>query len=627
MASQKLFSEFPPVSTEDWTNLIQKDLKGADFEKKLVWETQEGFKVRPFYRKEDLKGKEWLSSNLPGKFPYVRSTRKIANDWSIRQDIDSPDLKTAKALAEEAVQNGVTSLGFVITNLSSGRKGIPVQSQKDLEFLIEGLPLSEITIHFVAEEKSPEIYSWLPKSQSLVGGLGYDPYRILAKQGRSLGQGPEPLKPILSELAGKWKHFRALTIHSSTFRDSGSSIVQELAFTLALGSEYLFRLGELGISPETVNSQTILQFTVGPDYFLEIAKFRAARSLWAEIFSSYSSEKGEASLPFIAAETARYNYGIYDVHNNILRGTTEAISAAIGGAEVINVLPFDHLLQPADSFSLRIARNIQLLLKHESYLDKVADPSSGSYYLESITDTMTEQAWKLFSEIEKEGGFLASLQSGKIQSSILESRKKKEENYATRKEFFLGTNQYPNPKDRIQNKDINKNLKNTILPSVPGELICDPLPDFFAGDGIEKIRMATEEWEKKNNTPAKVLLLPLGDLKMKKARAIFSTNFLGCAGFQVIDPGSYETAQEALEAISKEKPLVVVFCTSDEEISGWVKQILPSLKEKSKTLAFVAGYPKEILSELETLGVDGFLHVRSNLLETFSDLQKRLGLQ
>lgn len=163
MASQKLFSEFPPVPTDDWTNLIQKDLKGADFDKKLVWETQEGFKVRPFYRKEDLKGKEWLLSNLPGKFPYSRSTRKLANDWNIRQDIDATDLSTAKSLAEEAIQNGVSSLGFVIANSVSDRKGIPVASKKDLDFLLQGLPLAEITLHFVAEERSPEIYSWLPK--------------------------------------------------------------------------------------------------------------------------------------------------------------------------------------------------------------------------------------------------------------------------------------------------------------------------------------------------------------------------------------------------------------------------------------------------------------------------------
>ncbi|TGK59398.1 methylmalonyl-CoA mutase [Leptospira wolffii] len=627
MASQKLFSEFPPVPTDDWTNLIQKDLKGADFDKKLVWETQEGFKVRPFYRKEDLKGKEWLLSNLPGKFPYSRSTRKLANDWNIRQDIDATDLSTAKSLAEEAIQNGVSSLGFVIANSVSDRKGIPVTSKKDLGFLLQGLPLSEITLHFVAEERSPEIYSWLPKDKKLVGGLGYDPYRILARKGKSGGHGPETLLPILKESSKTSEHFRGLTVHSSTFRDSGSTIVQELAYTLALGSEYLFRLGELGLSPEVVNSQTIFQFSVGPDYFLEIAKFRAARTLWAEIFSAYSSEKGEKSLPFLSAETARYNYGIYDLHNNILRGTTEAISAAIGGAEIIQVLPFDHLLQPADSFSLRIARNVQLLLKHESYLDKVADPSSGSYYIETITDSITEQAWKLFSEIEKDGGFLAALQSGKIQASIRESRKKKEENYSTRREIFLGTNQYPNAKDRIQNKDLNKNLQSPALTSVSGEIVCDPIPEFFAGDAIEEIRILTENWESKNKSAVKALLLPLGDLKMKKARAIFSLNFLGCAGITTIDPGSYESAEEALAGIAKENPQVVVFCSSDEEVSDWVAKILPKIQGTNKPLALVAGYPKDTVPALEAAGIGGFLHVKSNLLETLTDLQKRLGIR
>ncbi|EPG72729.1 putative methylmalonyl-CoA mutase, small subunit [Leptospira fainei serovar Hurstbridge str. BUT 6] len=625
MAADKLFNEFPPVSTKDWTDQIIKDLKGADFEKKLVWETQEGFKVQPFYRKENLQGLEWSVTNLPGIFPFARSTRKLTNEWNIRQDIDSIDLKLAKELALEAVSNGVNSIGFVIQNSTSGRRGIPVEKKEDLEFLLTELPLNDITVHFIAEERSPQIHTWLPKVKPLIGGLGYDPFRILARHGRSGGHTPETLKPILEEYAATWPNYRSLTVHSSTFRDSGSTIVQELAFTLALGSEYLFRLSQTGLKPETVNSQTILQFTVGPDYFLEIAKFRAARTLWAEIFKAYSSETGEASLPFIAAETAKYNYGVYDVHNNMLRATTEAMTAAIGGAEIITVLPFDHLIQPADSFSLRIARNVQLLMKHESYLDKVVDPSSGSYYLETLTQSMTEQAWKLFCEIEKEGGFLSSLQTGKIQTRIAESRKKKEENYSTRKEIFLGTNQYPNLKDKITDKLLNKSVPTQPLETKPGESTCLAIPDFFAGGEIEEIRFLTENWEQKTGKPVKVLLIPVGDLKMKKARAIFSLNFLGCGGFAVIDPGSYENSAEAKSAIAKEQPEVIVFCSSDEEVLKWVKEILPELNPKP--IPLVAGNPKDAISELETSGVKGFLHIKSDLLKTLTDLQKRLGIR
>ncbi|TGK19994.1 methylmalonyl-CoA mutase [Leptospira fluminis] len=625
--SEKLFSEFPPVSTEDWKNQILKDLKGADFEKKLVWETGEGFKVQPFYRKEDLADLEWSVQNLPGTFPYTRSTRKLTNDWNIRQDIDSPDLPTAKKLAMESVSNGVDSIGFVIENSTSGRRGIPLKRKEDLEFLLAELPLHESTLHFVAEENSPLIHEWLPKIKPLIGGLGYDPLRILARHGRSGGHGIQALKPILEEYAATWPNFRGLTVHSSTFRDSGSEIVEELAFTLALGSEYLFLLSEAGLKPETVNSQMILQFVVGSDYFLEIAKFRAARTLWSRIFRTYSSDSGEASLPFITAETAKYNYGVYDVYNNMLRATTEAMAAAIGGAEVVSVLPFDHLLQPADSFSLRIARNVQLLMRHESHLGKVVDPASGSYYLEKLTDSIANESWKIFCEIEAEGGFLASLQSGKIQERIANSRKRKEENYATRKEISLGTTQYPNAQDKISSGKGNKFFFPGSLESKPGEWTCAAIPEYFVGDAIEKIRFRTEEWEKKNGRSPKILLLPVGDLKMKKARAIFSLNFLGCGGFNVIDPGSYETAEDAKEGIRKEKPDALVFCSSDDEVLKWVQEILSGSDGKKGPISLVAGLPKDSKSALEALGVQGFLHIKSNLLDTLTDLQKRLGIQ
>ncbi|PJZ70652.1 methylmalonyl-CoA mutase [Leptospira perolatii] len=627
MNFQKLFQEFPPVKTEEWLALIQKDLKGADFEKKLVWQTEEGFKVQPFYRKEDLNGKEDLTSNLPGVFPFTRSTRKLVNDWSIRQDIDSSDIETAKILASEAIANGVSSIGFVIQNKTSGRKGIPIQSKADLEKLLSDIPLAETTVHFVAEELSPEIYSWLPKSQNIVGGLGYDPIRILARHGRSGGHGIKSLSPILQETANKWPHFRALTVHSSTFSDAGATIVQELAFTLSLGAEYLFQLSEAGIDPAVSNSQTLFQFTIGPDYFLQIAKFRAARTLWSEIFRSYSSETGEKSLPFITAETSRFNFGIYDVYNNLLRGTTEAMSAAIGGCEIISVLPFDHLLHPGDSFSLRIARNIQLLMKHESYLDKVVDPASGSYYLESLTENLIEKAWDLFCDIEEEGGFTSSLKSGKIQSRIKDSRKQKEENYSTRKSILLGTNQYPNLKDRIEVSELNKSIRMKPLESVSGEEVCEAIPDFFAGDSLEHIRKKTEDWEKANSRKLKVLLLPLGDLKMQKARAIFVLNFLGCAGFEVIDPGSFASSENVIAQIKELKPDGIVFCSADEEYPNWVKEILPQTSKQSIRIALIAGYPKDKIEELNALGITGYIHAKSNLLETLSDLQKKLGFQ
>ncbi|MDV6237362.1 methylmalonyl-CoA mutase family protein [Leptospira ellisii] len=626
MADQKLFTDFPPVDREAWIALIQKDLKGADFEKKLVWETAEGFKIQPVYTKADIADKQWLTSNLPGTFPFARSTRKLVQDWSIRQDFDSPSVAQANGLAKEAANNGVTAIGFIIENKTTSQQGIPVNSAKDLETLIEGLPFDQVTLHFIAEERSPEIFSWLPKAKVLVGGLGYDPYRILLKHGKSGKHSIAGLKEILETFASSWPHYRGLSVTSSTFRDAGSTISEELAFTLAAAAEYVQQLREAGMSVDTIASQLMFEFSIGPDYFLEIAKFRAARILWAEIIKEFGPKEESSQHAFLSAQTCRYNYSAYDPNVNMLRATTEAMSAAIGGCEVISISPYDSVLKTSDSFSLRIARNIQLLMKHESHVDKVVDPSAGSYYLESLTDSITKKAWEIFCEIESAGGFLEAVQKGIIQKKISDSRKKKEENLANRKEILLGTNQFPNGEDRVPTLNKNQTLGN--IESVAGEIVCEKISEFRAGAGIEEIRLKTEAFAKKSGKTPTVLLLPIGDLKMKKARAIFSQNFLACAGTKVIDPGSYATPEEALQGLKETNADIVVFCTSDEEVVGFVDSTFAVLKKQNPNLlGIVAGNPTEQIDSLKSKGIEFFIHVKSQHLETLKSIQKRLGIQ
>ncbi|EKP11584.1 methylmalonyl-CoA mutase family protein [Leptospira borgpetersenii] len=626
MADQKLFTDFPPITREAWIALIQKDLKEADFEKKLVWETAEGFKIQPVYTKDDIDDKQWLTSNLPGTIPFARSTRKLVQDWSIRQDFDSPSIAEANRLAKEAATNGVTAIGFIIENKTSSQAGIPIHSSKDLENLIEGLPFDQVTLHFIAEERSPEIFSWLPKDRVFIGGLGYDPYRILLKQGKSGKHSITGLKKILETIASFWPYYRGLSVTSSTFRDGGSTISEELAFTLASAAEYVQQLREAGMDVDTISSQLMFEFSIGPDYFLEIAKLRAARILWAGILKEFSPKKESSLHAFLSAQTCRYNYSAYDPNVNMLRATTEAMSAAIGGCEVIAVSPYDSVLKTSDSFSLRIARNIQLLMKHESHLDKVVDPSAGSYYLESLTDSLTKKAWEIFCEIESVGGFLEAVRKGIIQKRIVESRKKKEKNLADRKEILLGTNQYPNGEDRVPTLNQNKALGD--IDSVTGEITCERISEFRAGAGIEEIRLKTESFSSKNGKVPTVLLLPMGDLKMKKARAIFSQNFLACAGYKVIDPGSYSTPEEALQGLRETKADIVVFCTSDEEITGFVDSTFAVLKKQNHHLVgIVAGNPTEQIDSLGSKGIEFFIHVRSQHLETLKLIQKRLGIR
>ncbi|WP_246834299.1 methylmalonyl-CoA mutase family protein, partial [Leptospira gomenensis] len=428
--------------------------------------------------------------------------------------------------------------------------------------------------------------------------------------------------------ASSWPYYRGLSVTSSTFRDGGSTISEELAFTLAAACEYVQQLLEAGMSVDTIASQLMFEFSIGPDYFLEIAKFRAARILWAEIIREFGAKEESSQHAFLSAQTCRYNYSAYDPNVNMLRATTEAMSAAIGGCEVISVSPYDSVLKTGDSFSLRIARNIQLLMKHESHVDKVVDPAAGSYYLESITDSITKKAWEIFCEIESAGGFLEAAKKGMIQKKISESRKKKEENLANRKEILLGTNQYPNGEDRISVSELNLRGALGDIESVAGEIVCETIADFRAGAGIEEIRLKTEAFAKKTGKTPTVLLLPMGDLKMKKARAIFSQNFLACAGTKVIDPGSYATPEEASQGLKETNADIVVFCTSDEEVVGFVDSTFAVLKKQNSDLiGIVAGNPTEQIDSLKSKGIEFFIHVKSQHLETLKSIQKRLGIQ
>ena len=253
----------------------------------------------------------------------------------------------------------------------------------------------------------------------------------------------EDLKSVVEETAGL-PLFRTIAVHGKFFANSGSSIVQELAFSLAQGAEYMTRLTELGLSADQVAQNIKFNFSIGKVYFMEIAKLRAARLLWAQIVKAYNPQSEESAKMVAHSETNSYNKTIYDPYVNMLRTQTEAMSAALGGASSVTVLPFNAIYEESTEFSERIARNQQILLKEESHLDKIADPAGGSYYIETLTASLAEQAWKLFLEVQEKGGFVAAFREGFIQKEIKAMAAQRDANVAQRRENILGTNQFPN---------------------------------------------------------------------------------------------------------------------------------------------------------------------------------------
>ena len=423
MKEGKLFEQFPPVPTKKWMDKIHADLKGADFNEKMVWKTIEGFEVKPFYRAEDIENLKYINS-LPGEFPFIRGTKIKGNDWHVRQNIVVKDYSRSNKKALDVLMKGVDSIGFMIDDPES-------ISGNNFKILLQDICLESIELNFQSNGKAKEILEILLEIATergmdfsgIRGAIEADPLSRLFLNG-ALCVAEEAGFDYLASLTGSSEVFpnlRTVHLNASVFNDAGADIVRELAFGISMGSEYLAQLTDRGLSVSYAASKIRFSFGIGSSYFSEIAKLRAARLLWSVVAQSFDPVNGESVKMDIHSVTGRRNKTTEDQYVNMLRTQTEAMSAILGGADSLTVEPFDSTFRQPDEFSERIARNQQLILKEESYFDKVADPSAGSYYIENLTRLIAENAWKLFVETEEQGGFLTALKKGYIQEKLSES--------------------------------------------------------------------------------------------------------------------------------------------------------------------------------------------------------------
>jgi methylmalonyl-CoA mutase len=467
-----LRNDFPPVSREAWEDAIRKDLKGADYEKRLVWRTEEGIPVRPYYRAEDLAGLESRLEAPPGTFPFVRGGGKT---W-------------------ETAQGAVP--------------------------------------------------------------------------------GPQAI--------------RADFLH-----EAGANAVQELGYALAEGVERLAAIAEIRRSVDLAAREIEFVFAAGSVFFFEIAKLRAARMLWAQAVAAFSPEQESACLMHVHVRTSRRNKSIYDRYTNLLRVTTEALSAVIGGCDRLTVEAF--------GFGERLAVNLQRVLREEAHVDVPADPGGGSYYLEVLTDSLAREAWKLFQQVEAAGGYSAALKSGAIEKALAQSHADREKAIALRRRTLVGVNNFPDL--------VEKTPEAEALVPESG----DPFRAFRLAEPFERIRERTERHARATGRYPRVLLLKRGDLKMRMARANFSLNFFGCAGFEIEDSEEYEGTSSDL----------IVLCSSDPEYLALAREVCP----KVKAPVIVAGNPKDQIEALKAAGVQGFIHIASDAVQTLTDCQNRLGMK
>ena len=613
---EKLFTEFTAPTTQEWLDKIEVDLKGADFQKRLVWRTNEGFNVQPFYRREDLANLKTPDA-LPGEFPFVRGNKKDSNVWYVRQNIEVTDAKEANKKALDILNKGVDSLGFKLPG--------KMVSKETVETLLDGILCDIVEVNFATcPRHSLELAEILAEyfakkgydKEKVVGSIEFDPMKKMVMKGKDVTPVLE-FGPKLVEALKEYPNFRCIVADSDALNNAGAYIVQELGYALAWGNEYLQQLTDAGVDVDLAAKSIKFNMGVSENYFMEIAKFRAARLLWAQIVKQYEPKSDDSCQMCINATTSTYNQTLFDSYVNLLRSQTEAMSAALGSVHSMVVTPFDAPYEEATDFSERIARNQQLLIKEESHFDRIVDPSAGSYYIEHLTDALATEAWKIFLKVEEEGGFLAAVKAGTIQDDINATNVKRHGDAAKRKEFLLGTNQFPNFTEKSEGKKAKACgccCGNAEEEEHPFKAISSTR---LAAD-FEDLRIHTEE----TKVPT-AFMLTIGNLAMRQARAQFSCNFLACAGYKVIDNLGFKTVEEGVDAALEAKADIVVICSSDDEYAEYA---IPAFKYLDGRAMFVVAGAPACMEDLKAAGIENYIHVKCNVLETLKEYNSKLGI-
>ena len=611
---EKLFSEFQAPTTQEWLDKIEVDLKGADFQKRLVWRTNEGFNVQPFYRREDLKDLKAVDS-LPGEFPFVRGNKKDNNLWFVRQDIEVADAKAANAKALDILNKGVDSLGFKISGSDVSKELIATLLDGILPQYVElnfktcqrhCVELAEILVAYFKEKDYP--------LADLKGSINFDPIEKILKKGKDVTPVLAQAKGLieaLKELPG----YRCVNVNSISLNNAGCYIYQELGYALAWGAEYMNLLTEAGVEATEAAKRIKFNMGVSENYFMEIAKFRAARMLWAQIVKQYEPKCDCACQMHVCAITSAYNQTLFDSYVNLLRSQTETMSAAIANVDSIIVTPFDKPYEQPTEFAERIARNQQLLLKEEAHFDKLVDVSGGSYTIEHLTDAIAQEGWKLFLAVEEAGGFLAEALKGNITNAVNASNDKRHADAAKRKEFILGTNQFPNFTEKSEGKQpfsccCGCGHEAGELPQLNTERLASE---------FETLRLATEKAAKQPIA----FMLTIGNLAMRQARAQFSCNFLAAAGYKVMDNLGFKTVEEGVDAALAADADIVVICSSDDEYAEYA---IPAFQYLAGRAMFVVAGAPACSEDLKAAGIENFINVKSNQLGTLKEYNAKLGI-
>ncbi|MCM3081350.1 methylmalonyl-CoA mutase family protein [Brevibacillus invocatus] len=704
MNKETLFQDFSVPTYDQWREEAEKSLKGASFDAKLLTKTYEGITLQPIYRKEDVQNLPHVAG-VPGAAPYVRGTNAlgyVTRGWEVSQEIPATSPKAFNEAAKHDLERGQTMLNLVLDRAAlSGLDpnasvantavdhGVSIFHREDLDTAFSGLNLETLPLFlhtgYVALPMLALLLSHVEKAgadtSKLRGFVGADPLGTLLAEGQlpcSIQKCYDDLAQVTHWADQNAPHLRTIHVQSHPYHNSGANAVQELAFSLATAVEYIRALMERGLSIEQIAPKIQFSFSIGSQSFMEIAKLRAARLLWSTIVEAYGGS-AEAQKMNIHARTSAWNKTVLDPYVNLLRASTEAFSAIIGGIDSLHVSAFDEVIRPANEFSRRIARNTQIILEQEAHLSKVADPAGGSWYVEWLTDALAEKAWRLFQQVEEQGGMLRAIEVDFPQSEIEQIAMKKSESIAQRKDRIVGTNMYANIQEQpiatdadtaiyqerlaclkahIESHDQEAILeswkaKKSVAQDVMQQAVqaansgatlgtltkawiddqiqaatVRPLRIHRAAEAFESLRSRAEKHLQKTGDRPQVFLASVGPLAKHKARADFSAEFFAVGGFEVLRPDPVTKAEEATKAAVASGASIVVICSDDESYPSFVEEMARLFKtSKPDAILLLAGLPaSEEINVYKAAGVDDFIHVRSNCYQMLHDLQERIGV-
>ncbi len=694
-----ILDAFPATPHDEWLAAVDKQLKGKPFDKVLVKKTYEGIPIQPMYFKHDLEGLPHIDG-FPGFAPYARGSRAKGfrvEPWHTAQEVIEPDPDSLNQSLIKDLARGQDTVNIRLDLAAKagktpssapkqdvGKNGVSMATAGDWQRVLNNIDMTETGLMVDAGMSAPAVMALLAaglgqKNQaSLSGSLGMDPLGILAGQGTldtDLAAAFDAMAGLTQWAADHAPGMKTISVSSEAFAHAGAHAVQELAFAVATATMYIREMQKRGLDIDTICAAVQFRFSIGSDFFMEIAKFRAARMVWHKITEAFGAADTHMS---IHARTGLYNKTVVDPWVNMLRVCTETFSGIAGGCDSIHTGAFDEPVRTPDEFSRRIARNVHTLFKEESHFDKVMDPAGGSWYVENITLQLAQNAWALFQEVEGMGGMDKALETGFVQEKISETAQARAKNVSTRKDKIVGVNMYPNLtektlapreplsdaffaacKERLE-KDIAKRDANKVAKALEAvkaasgksemeaavqaaaagatlEELCSamvpkgagvsltPLVPLRRSEPFEELRKGVEAVKEKTGKPLQVFMANMGPLARHKPRSDFSTAFFNVAALETIFTPGFDSAEDAAKAALDSGVKAVVICGTDDDYTTVVPPLVKQIKAADPgILTIVAGFSPAYVDDFKAAGVDEFIHIKADTFGLLTKISQHL---